>query len=124
MPRQATRKKLFKINIFLPSNFPQIWGNYPDFRKILNTFDFPPNLGKYPSFEAKSINSDFIEVIDESGTTMQGFLTPSLVLEKRLSENIYTDQSNTPPFKIQTTLILGGGVRIFRFILNSNDSND
>ena len=39
----------------MPSNFPQIWGNYPDFRKILNTFDFSPDLGKYPSFGAKSI---------------------------------------------------------------------
>ena len=92
VPRQGTRKKLFKINIFLPSNFPQIWGNYPDFRKILNTFDFSPNLGKYLSFGAKSINSDFIGVIDDSGTPMEGFLTPSLVLGKSLSGNIYTEK--------------------------------
>ena len=36
--------------------------------------------------------SDFIGVIDDSGTPMQGILTPSLVMEKSLSENIYTDK--------------------------------
>ena len=75
-------KKLLKIDLFLPSNFPQIWGNYPDFRKILNTFDFSLDLGKYPSFGANQLFSDFIGVIDDSGTPMQGFLTPSLVLKK------------------------------------------
>ena len=83
-------KKLLKIDLFLPSNFPQIWGNYPDFRKILNTFDFSLDLGKYPSFGANQLFSDFIGVIDDSGTPMQGILTPSLVLEKRLCLRIFT----------------------------------
>ena len=91
VPRQATRKKLFKISIFFVVKFSLDLGKLPRFQENLNTFDFSPNLGKYPSFGAKSFNCGFIWVIDDSGTPMQGFFTPSLVLEKRFSENIYTD---------------------------------
>ena len=55
MPRQGTKKKVLRKNYFLPSKFPQIWRNSQDLRKFLNSYDFPPDLGKYPSFGAKSI---------------------------------------------------------------------
>ena len=54
-PGKGLEKKLLKKTYFLPSKFPQIWGNSQDFRKFLNSYDFPPDLGKYPSFGAKSI---------------------------------------------------------------------
>ena len=77
VPRQGTRKKSLKKNYFLPSKFPQIWRNSQDFGKFLNSYDFPPDLGKYPSFGAKSItkrSTQIAEVILEHKGQSQVFI--------------------------------------------------
>ena len=92
VPRQATRKKVIQNKPIFSVKFSPDLGKLPRFQENLKYFCFSPRSGEISLLWGKILFSDFIGVINESGRPMQGVLTPSLVLEKSLSENIYTDK--------------------------------